>query len=358
MPQEVALEPVIIAELTRMGDALSALGAVRIMAAQWPHARLYYFVDSRYAHLLQGLILNANITVHPVEHSLAGLARGIRTSREIHPHLACSMSASKKNSLLVRNSGAPHRVGYLDFSGSRVPHLLQTPVRSIGLPLQKSVVYGNENIEERSLKVCDALGLERDDGLPALEIAKEDHAYLRRILASRGILPRGDYAVLHPHAGWEYRNWGIDRYRRLAELIVESLDLDVVFLTSREDNVDIPLEGPKGMFRHFRSADLRESAVLIEGATVFVGNDSGPMHLAAALGVDRVGLYGPASPELTAPRVGRAMNLYKPVECSPCAQRRCIQTARPCLSLISPEEVLAAVKELLGTDKLLADAHA
>ncbi len=358
MPQEVALGPVIVAELTRMGDALSALGAVRIMAAQWPHTRLHFFVDSRYAHLLQSLNLSANISVHPVEHSIAGLAQGIRSGRKIRPRLACSMSASKKNSLLVRASGAHHRVGYLAFSGSRVPHLLQTPVQSVGLAPQRSLVYGNENIEERSLKVCDALGLERDGDLPALEIVKEKHEYLRRILSNRGVLPRGDYAVLHPCAGWEYRNWGLDRYRRLAELIVDSLGLDIVFLSSKEDDVDAPLERPDGKLRHFRSADLLESAVLIGGATLFVGNDSGPIHLAAALGVNRVGLYGPASPELTAPRGGRAMNLFKPVECSPCFQSRCVQPARPCLSLISPEEVLAAIKELLGTDKLLADANA
>jgi ADP-heptose:LPS heptosyltransferase len=97
---------------------------------------------------------------------------------------------------------------------------------------------------------------------------------------------------------------------------------------------------------------LDELAKIIAGAKLFIGSDSGPLHLAAAVGTPSVGLFGPASPEITGPLVTMNSYLYKKVECSPCNQKDCVRKWNPCISLISVDEVFEAVNRfLLSGDK-------
>jgi ADP-heptose:LPS heptosyltransferase len=94
--------------------------------------------------------------------------------------------------------------------------------------------------------------------------------------------------------------------------------------------------------------DLSVLAAVLERASVFVGNDSGPMHLAAALGTPTLGIFGSTSPAWTAPR-GKAARVIGPaeVDCSPCFRKTC-PFDRECLTGIAPENVANAVTGLLG----------
>jgi heptosyltransferase-2 len=99
--------------------------------------------------------------------------------------------------------------------------------------------------------------------------------------------------------------------------------------------------------RFFPSADILKTAALLRDADLFIGNDSGPLHLAALLEVPLIGLFGPASPELTAPLSARGSFLYHQVACSPCSQTVCIMPDNSCMRRITPEDVLTAVAEEL-----------
>jgi len=98
-------------------------------------------------------------------------------------------------------------------------------------------------------------------------------------------------------------------------------------------------------------ADLIEMANVIARADLFIGCDSGPIHLATFLGVRSIGLYGPAAPELTRPVWSNSVmfrGLYHPVDCSPCDQRRCVRPGATCMGLISVGEVAETAKAILG----------
>jgi ADP-heptose:LPS heptosyltransferase len=102
------------------------------------------------------------------------------------------------------------------------------------------------------------------------------------------------------------------------------------------------LSGVTGV--HFALLDrIDEACMMIHDAEVFVGGDSGPLHLATLFGIPVVGLYGPASPALTAPRSAMALYLFHALECSPCSQRLCVRPDDPCMHHISEEEVHAAI---------------
>lgn len=87
---------------------------------------------------------------------------------------------------------------------------------------------------------------------------------------------------------------------------------------------------------------------MIQRADLFIGNDSGPLHLAALLGVPVVGLFGPATPEHTAPYAARGVFVYRKVPCSPCSQTLCTMPANSCMNRITVEEVYDAASGLLA----------
>jgi heptosyltransferase-1 len=163
-------------------------------------------------------------------------------------------------------------------------------------------------------------------------------------------LPHRRYIVIHPFAAWSFRQWSPSHFIHLAHSILRGMDCDIVFVCSDEEEQS--LEVLRREFRNetrvyfFASPSLSESAALIQGASAFIGNDSGPLHLAAVLGVPVIGLFGPAHPQLTGPTTSSGTYLYHRVECSPCSQIRCVRPEAPCIDLISPDEVLVALRRL------------
>jgi heptosyltransferase-3 len=184
-----------------------------------------------------------------------------------------------------------------------------------------------------------------------LSLRKSVAARVRMALRAGGDLPEGPYIVVHATARWERRRWPAERFVRLIGKLREATGRAFVLVSSRED---APLVEPiLASFSGIRGvqwvapASLVETAVLVDGADLYVGNDSGPLHLAAALGVPCVGLFGPASPELTAPRSPSIVPLYRKVACSPCDQTGCPHASALCMEAISVDDVAQTILHAL-----------
>jgi len=173
---------------------------------------------------------------------------------------------------------------------------------------------------------------------------------VQRGLRAAGAAPEGPYVVLHPFAGWSERAWPLGHFLELARRITGEGGVEAVFLASEQES---PLLGPlrtavapEERCRVSVSPDALASAALIAGADAFVGNDSGPLHLAAWFDRPRLGLFGPAPPALTAPGGESDAMLRVPVECSPCDQRACTRPGGSCMGLLGVEEVHEAFRRL------------
>lgn len=350
-------------ELTRLGDVITMLPAVEALSRHFTQARIHLVVDSRYCSFLQALGLPCEI--HGIEkpESLPGFVKAVGFVRALNVDLALSMSPPKRNAAVTLTSGAPRKVGYLTFVHSLTPYLQTTPVEALGCDVAQHVSYGRENIEERSLKLCDALGIRRDGAGPVVHLGEEIMETKRKALSARGEMPAREFIVIHPFSGWEYRSWSLDRYNRLAEMLLERTSYAIVFVCEKAE--EKMLEASRRRFSNrddvsfFVSDDLLATAVVLKDAALVVCNDSGPLHLTSALGTRCVALFGPAPASLTAPRRAAGTFLYKKTECSPCNQCACVRPENSCMSLISPEEVLeATVKELSVVPAVTAVANA
>jgi len=152
--------------------------------------------------------------------------------------------------------------------------------------------------------------------------------------------------ILTLNPGAEYgpaKRWPAERFTEVAKRIP---NCRVVLLGSPSDQV-IPL--PDGSLNLVGKTTLLELCVVLKAARALLTNDTGPMHLAAALDVPQVVLFGSTSPELTGPLSDKAVVLREPVECSPCFLRECPIDFR-CMNGLTVERVAKAVVKLLSPD--------
>jgi ADP-heptose:LPS heptosyltransferase len=345
---------VLVVELSRLGDVVSMLPVIHSLSKEFPNAIVHLLADRHFDSLLNSLDLDIKVHTVSISDSFWGMVRVLRTVRQIRADLSISISPPKRNALAVLASGSPYKVGYLKYTDSLTPYLLTIPVESFGFRLSQEVSYGRENIEDRASKICEALGSSTSNTRRQLSLKSDVQELMRAVSKERGIVLDGSYVVIHPFARWEYRTWDLSRFNALADRIVQSFGEDVVFVYSQDDAKRIEhyriLHEGNARVHFFSPASVLELAVVTKGASLFVGNDSGPLHLAAGLGVIVIGLFGPAEPDLTAPRLAKGGFLYKRVECSPCEQRVCVRKDDPCMGLISIDEVYEAVAHALSSE--------
>ncbi len=159
----------------------------------------------------------------------------------------------------------------------------------------------------------------------------------------------GNYAVLAPSAKFgPAKQWPSRYFREISQKLDEEMGLQVVAVGGSDPAERTVIQaslGPGALDLSGRT-DLPTLAALLQGAACFVGNDSGPMHLAAATGTPTLGIFGSTSPTWTAPRGAQVAHVGPhPVECSPCFQREC-PIGLPCLEELGPTEVWSALLRL------------
>ena len=172
------------------------------------------------------------------------------------------------------------------------------------------------------------------------------------ILTAQGLDPARDFITLHPGAAWRPRAWRAERYAALADRLTASYGIPfaVVGLPSERDVEERMRDALKNarVAWLFGVLSLPEIAALLRASRLFIGNDSGLAHLAAACGTPVVSLFGPQDPRRFAPRSAQALTLHHRVSCCPCTQTVCVRPELPCVNLIEIAEVEAAARAALG----------
>ena len=160
----------------------------------------------------------------------------------------------------------------------------------------------------------------------------------------------GAFVVFHTGARKLLRRWGLESWASLAKHLQADFGLHIVFAGAAEDVADIKRIQAKIPFETFSFAEqgtLLDYAALVSQAKLMVGNESGPMHIAAATGTPTLALFGPGQPEIFAPYGEQHRFLHHKLECNPCDQLSCIHPENPCMNRLTPEQVLAEIRTML-----------
>jgi 3-deoxy-D-manno-octulosonic-acid transferase/heptosyltransferase-1 len=200
---------------------------------------------------------------------------------------------------------------------------------------------------DRYLQAAEHLNCRRGDWDGRIPVSPKDRQRVEELTGCRRIHDMRLVAV-NPMARWTTKLWRPERFSELADRIARELSCHIVFTGSSADRAVI--ESIRGRMKH-RALDLvgkttlKELACLYSLCRVVVCTDTGPMHIAAAMGRPVVALFGPTSPLRTGPYgIGHRVLRAEGMACSPCFKKRCDQTA--CMDAIQVEDVFTAVKEV------------
>jgi glycogen(starch) synthase len=248
---------------------------------------------------------------------------------------------------LMVASGAPVRVAFRDIPYDKIPYRLTDINRLITHGPTRSYL---KHEVEMQMDIFSALG-----GKPAKPriqawTGPEDDSFAHDLLDRAGFLGREPIVALAPGAAWAFRRWPTERFIALSKWLQESRGAYIIILAARNERALARLIARE--LRRDRTLGLagkttiRQMAAVLKHCRLFVGNDSGPMHVAAGAGVPVVGFFGPGEYERFKPWGVEHEAIRLGLPCSPCSQSCAFNDPR-CIRGISLERAKEAVIEVL-----------
>jgi len=329
--------------LRRIGDIILTTPAVRAVRTALPRAELVYVVEEPYKELVEGNPDIDRVVTVPKEQSRREFLSLVRAIRKEDYDAVVDFHGGPRASLLALLSGGKVKAGYaVKYRG------LFYDVRVPRAPKE-----GRIHSVENHVNLVRALGIEVGD-IQGLVLPRGQVSTFQLSVADGKVekLRPDPLIAVHIGAGNRFRYWGADNLARLVRLLGEIPGTRAALIGGPEDKAAESeiLEKAPGTLSFVAMLDLAGTAELIRQAAVFVGPDSGPMHIAAAVGTPIVAWFGPTLPANFAPwkPTGGARIIEKALDCRPCKQRDCVHGDYRCLQLITPEEVRDAVTAALG----------
>jgi ADP-heptose:LPS heptosyltransferase len=208
------------------------------------------------------------------------------------------------------------------------------------------------HLADHLLKQFARYGLPGSKPNPKLYLKETDREWARDFWRSKGVpgFGRSKVIILHPGSGSKKKVWPLVRFLNLTRTLQDRLRSKVLIVLG-------PAEGPevRKAFETMgpnppilaKGLTLLQLASMMEGCWFFIGNDSGVSHMAAALGLPTLAIFGPTDQKVWSPRGKKAFVVYRGVHCSPCPQERFIQcNDLECLRAIEVGEVLGGLEKI------------
>ncbi len=238
--------------------------------------------------------------------------------------------------------GAPLRITYRD--ASRLSRLLMNRVVDAE-PIDFHIV-------DYQLQALKLLGVTQFDRTLKMTVPAEVQQRVDRLLARHGIGMRQTRVAIHPGAGGPLRQWRPSRFGAIATRLARQPDTAVLLIggpgdETLVDRVAAHMQAPPAFCA--TSLGLLETAALIRRCDLFIGNDSAPAHMAAAVGTASLALFGPTWPHMWRPLSPRGRVIFKEVPCRACRQEHCERPEQTCMDLIGVDEVWQTVREMLSS---------
>ncbi len=291
----------LIVRLSSIGDIVHALPAVAALGDTYPEARIHWAVEKRFAGLLEG-----NPYVHRVleldtlrwRRRLASgtileeIGRGILALREVPYDAAIDFQGLWKSATIAWLSRSRERLGFAEY-------MLREPGAAI-LYTEKLSPHGRRHVIEMNLALVERLGARAQRWQFPLPRSEQDDSDVRERLAAIGA---EEFMIVNPGGGWMAKRWAPENY---AELVRQAAGVfpGKILLTGAPDETpaiqEILRQAATDRACYFPST-IRQFIALARCARLFVGGDTGPLHLSAAVGTPVVAIYGPTDPSRNGP---------------------------------------------------------
>jgi heptosyltransferase-1 len=330
------IQRILLIRLRRIGDVVMTTPAITALREGFPKTKITYVIDEPYRELMEGHPDLDRVIVLPRHMGFKEFRKHMRQIRRDAYDVVIDFHGGPRASLLTFFSGARLKIGY------RIKY--KNFIYDIKLPREPEEGYFHS--VENHVNLVKALGI-NPRSLPALSLppsTRSEAENIRRFIQENA-LENTKIITLHISAGNEFRDWGVERLARLITLLSQVPRVKIVLIGSEEDRQaeeEIKKTSEAPFLSMVNRLNLRELRELVSLSSLFVGPDSGPMHIAATTTTPIVAYFGPTLPAHFGPWKVRSTLLEKDFDCRPCRQRQCIHEDFRCLRTISPDEVTNA----------------
>lgn len=331
---------ILLIKPSSLGDIVHAMPTLFALRERFPDAEVTWLVKRQWVSLVE--VIKGVDHVCAVEQGLMGWLGRVPDLRAAGFDLVVDLQGLFRSGAMAWLTGCSRRVGFANArEGS--PFFYTQRV---------AVPTGSMHAVDRYLLVTEALGAARPKE-PRFEFIDraEDRQAVETLLTAAGLAGVLPWVAMNVSARWETKRWPPQHFAEAADQLAEA-GIPIVFMGGpaerpetravmarmRTKSVDLTGQTPVGLLPSL----LRRAAVLVT-------NDSGPMHIAAAVGTPVVVLFGPTDPVRTGPYGRGHVVLSNPVECRPCFRRECSRAVTlECLTGVTSEQVVRAVQQQLG----------
>ncbi|MGR3304086.1 MAG: glycosyltransferase family 9 protein [Candidatus Scalindua sp.] len=347
-------EKILIIRLSAIGDVVHVLPALKLLRSHFPKSKIAWLVEDKASDILTGHPDIDDVIVFPrrkwqreilkikkTRNILSDIISFYKRLRGEHYDLIIDFQGNLKSGIMNLITGSGKKAG---FGRGYCKEFNYLTTRYQAFPPGKKMHRIDKN-----LFLLKELGIGNGFQRPRLPVFKPDKKYISKFIKT-GIKPSLPIIIIHPGTSkfGSYKQWPPLNYALLADMILDTYEANVVFTWGPyEFGVvkEIVKEMKHKALPACETRSIKQLIELIRHASLFIGGDTGPLHIASILNIPVVGIYGPKDPAIYGPYNGKAIVIKKNVPCSPCRKRTCGDPI--CMSSILPEDVFSGVKKLL-----------
>ena len=326
---------ILIVRLGALGYVVHAIPAAAALRAAFPAATIDWLVDAKHRAIVD-LATPVDRTFALERPTFAGWTAVLRELRRTAYDIAIDLQGLMKSAVLARASGAARVVGF------SIWHLREKTARPF-----YSDAHDAEggHVIRKNLRLLQAVGVDNAEiRFPLADVASPALDELRRRLP-----PDRGFALVNAGAAWPNKRWPPDRFGELSAFIADACGLTPVVLwgPGEEALVDAVVAASSGTAVRAPATGLADLVALARASSLVVSGDTGPLHIATAVGTPTVSLFGPTDPERNGPYAPDDVVVSKYESCGCHYDRRCHEPEW-CLGGVGVPEVCAAVQQRLS----------
>jgi predicted lipopolysaccharide heptosyltransferase III len=356
LPSPSNIKKILIVKLDHIGDLLLVTPVITNLRRHYPHAHIAMLVGSWSKQVIEcNPHIDEILSYDSPFFRRAGRSATLKDAMQMLRRLKC-----ERYDLIVELRGDFLTLALAMLRGGK--YRLDLSTQRVLKKLRNSLLvnWGKEELKveseyskhevEINLDVLRSGNITITSRKTFFNVPPESQTWSKGFLSELGMGESKPIIAIHPGSPVPLKRWLPERFAKLADILIER-KMQVLFIGGPNER---QLVGEiQSQMRHKPAniagrTNLQQLGAVLHNCHLFIGNDSGPMHLAAAVGARVIGLFGPSSPERFGPFGDNCTAIRRKSDCSPCMKEKCRVVEEGCIIEISVEDVLGVIKEMFS----------
>ena len=343
--------PILVVQLGDIGDVVLTLPAIGALGRAFPKRSLVLCVREHARELMEDCprvhhVLSVNKQKRKFRAELAHQLQFLRDLRGHRCDLAIELRTGTRGAVIALLSGAHTRIARYANDGTLWRNRLFTHLVK---PTRENIQYAARH----SLNIVAPFGLAEADPRPGISVPERRRRKAEAIMKKARIPQNKPLVAVHPFSLWKYKEWRLSEMAALLDRIQIEYHCNLVVTgapNERKRAKDLIGICDRKPYNLAGETSIGELPAVFEACSLFIGVDTAALHIAAAVGIPTVGLFGPSSWTNWAPRGRDHLVVKKGLSCQPCSQKGCDGSEKSrCLTELTAQEIYTMMVEILDT---------